>query len=392
MNSKRIKDRLIELGKIGQTVLGGTTRHSYTSLDLEACKLLESWMIEAGLEVSYDAVGNLIGKKIGTNLSEKPIALGSHFDSVKEGGIYDGCLGIIGAIEIAEMLKQQTFDRTLIIIGFRDEEGYYSKGMVGSKAVAGILRGDDLYDTNELGEVLQNKINECGYHACDYENCVLDLKAYLECHIEQGRVLDELNIPVGIVLGIVQLEMYKVKFIGQSGHAGATPMSLRDDPVVIMSQWIESITQKVKTYKDMVCTIGKIQTFPGSVNVICSEVEISLDIRSPYPNDIEEIITEFSSWNNVLLTPCVKLPGLLCHQKIIDSLKNSAHKLKVPYHLLFSGAGHDAMNFKNRCPVGMVFVRSIKGISHHKDELSLENDYRLALEVLLNTTKELLCS
>ena len=399
INKQRLWNHLIELSSIGKNPDGSITRWAFTKEDEQAARLLMQWMQEAGLKVRQDAVGNVIGILEGKNPELPPIVCGSHFDTVKNGGMFDGCLGVLAGIEALQTCieHQYIIERTIQVIGFRDEEGNrFGYGMIGSHSICGNVDEAGLDSLDEQGISLSNAMKICNYHPELYKTCKLpSIHAYFELHIEQANILNTANKPIGIVEGIAGLERYTIKVQGKSNHAGATPMQFRKDPVEAMSFWIQKITQLACSYPHTVATIGSIHTYPGACNIICDSVEFSLDIRSLQEDIIHEIMNqmeciekEYASQKGIIFTKTQDqyLPSLLCDEKLKNTIETCCKNYHIPYEFLASGAGHDCMNFKNVCPAAMIFVRSQnEGCSHCKEEFSTMEDCCTGCQILLDT-------
>lgn len=240
-----------------------------------------------------------------------------------------------------------------------------------------------------MGEAMK----ENGYHPERYRESRIDpIHASVELHIEQGRVLEENGCSVGIVEGIPYLRFYEVSFTGCSGHAGATPMDNRKDPVVAMAGWIERVTQLAGSYPYTVATVGKIETFPGAVNVICDHVTLTLDIRSMEERNMDACLKELAVFEEKLKKSGVMvqkelrhiLSGVICDARAKRKLEHIMQKRNLPYLRLMSGAGHDSQNFRGVCPCSMIFARSKDGYSHRKEEFTSKEDCTNGANVLLD--------
>lgn len=384
IQSERLWQHIQLLGQTGRNKDGSITRLAFTDEDEQAARQIRTWMEEAGLKVSVDACGNIIGKLEGSQPELAPLICGSHFDTVSQGGMFDGCLGVLAGIEALQTMVEEGYQpkRTIQVMGFRDEEGNrFGYGMVGSKSVAGIFRPEGLEATDEDGRTLRQVMEQRGYRPQEYISCYIQPHAYFELHIEQAGVLEEKNVPLGIVEGISVLHRYTITVCGKSGHAGAIPMAQRCDPVPVMSQWITRITELAKQYPSTVATIGSIRTVPGVCNTICDRVVFSLDIRSLRDETLEEIIEKMHEMEENLpdgisidwkqeqiLTACI------CDEKFQADIEKMCQEEQIPAVRLVSGAGHDCMNFRGVCPAAMIFVRSADGASHKKEEYSTPSD------------------
>lgn len=401
INQERLWKRINELGKIGQNSDGSVTRWPYTLEDEQAKELLIGWMKEAHLEVKTDAVGNVIGTLKGQESSLAPLVCGSHYDSVKNGGIFDGCLGVIAGIEVAQCLYENGMKplRTLHIIGFEDEEGNrFGYGMIGSKSICGLTDENGLESCDQNGISLRMAGQLAGYDLNKYQECVIHpIHSFIELHIEQGRVLEKHDMPIGIVSAIAGLKRFDIEIYGESGHAGATPMYDRIDPIVSMSQWILKVTELSQSYQNTVATIGKVMPYPGAYNIICQKVYFSLDLRSASDKTLHEIVQKIEHYNKTLeqtagihihMKEVIQLPAVQCDMTYQQELMSQCKENNISAMSLMSGAGHDCMNFKEVCPTALIFVRSQNGYSHRKEEYSHLEDCAKGCEILYQWIKK----
>lgn len=401
INQERLWERIHQLAKIGIDPLGGVTRWAYTEEDMQAKEWLIQEMKTAGLEVKEDQVGDVIGIYNPTNSTEAPVLSGSHFDTVRNAGIFDGCLGTLAALEVAQTLKenQVMLKRPLYIIGYRDEEGNrFNSGMIGSKMITSKAEAEDFESKDEKGITMFDAMKQCGYHPEDYKNGrISPIHASVELHIEQGKVLEQNECGVGIVEGIPYLRFYEITLGGCSGHAGATPMNDRQDPVVAMCKWIQKITELAESKPFTVATVGNIKTVPGSTNVICDHVTFSLDIRSLVEENIDLCMQQIAEFQKELeeigiTISCTLrhiLYGVTCDEKQKCQLEEIMQNRNYPYLRLMSGAGHDTQNFKDVCPCSMIFVRSVNGYSHRKEEFTSKEDCVQGTTALLDLVERL---
>lgn len=394
---ERLYQHIHELGLIGQDIHGGVTRFPYTDADERAKDYIIMIMKEAKLDVHVDAVGNIIGRRNGNN--QNVIICGSHIDTVKNGGNFDGCLGVLGAIEVLHTLHDQqvVLQDSIEVIVFKDEEGNrFSTGMIGSRSICGIFHKQDLQASDEQGITIQQAAHRLGYTIENYASCAYDfkkVKAYLELHIEQGSVLEKNQHSVGIVKGIAGLKRFDIAIHGVSGHSGAIPMLDRVDPVIAFSRLALFMNEHIKKYQDAVMTIGEIHVSPGACNIICDCLTFSLDVRSLCMNDIELFMHRVNAYLDSLLsdgfTYQIKerqhLQSALCDQHLQQIMRNHMIEMKNTSFSLISGAGHDAMNFYGKCPMGMIFVRSKQGYSHRPEEYSSMQDCADGATLLYNT-------
>lgn len=405
INSGRLWSRLMELGEIGKRDSGGVTRFSFTPEEQQARVQVIKYMLEAGLEVREDAAGNVIGRLEGTNPAAPAVLTGSHIDTVPDGGKFDGALGVIAAVEALQVMRERGKENVhpIEVIAFTDEEGSrFGFGMIGSRAMAGTLRPEDLEHRDERGVTIAEAMRAAGIdperigEAAKHPG---EVKAYIELHIEQGKVLENSNSPVGLVTGIAGPLWQQFTLTGQAGHAGATPMNMRKDPMQAAAELLGQIYGEAERYPNAVATVGKIRALPGGVNVIPGQVEFSLDLR-----DIDEVDRDsleaairdqaYRICGNrgiglqiELLQRVAPAPSSPEVRQAVSEAGRAAGLPSLP--TLVSGAGHDGMQFSSRWPLGMIFVRSRDGISHSPDEWSSPEDCAAGAEVLYHALLEL---
>ncbi|GGF97470.1 Zn-dependent hydrolase [Paenibacillus abyssi] len=398
IQGERLWHRLMELGEIGKQDSGGVTRLSFTPEDRNAKALTASYMKEAGLEVREDAVGNLIGRKEGSNPQLAPIIIGSHIDTVYDGGRFDGALGVLSGIEVLQSIGDNgiILQRSVEVVAFTDEEGArFGFGMIGSRAMAGTLKASDLAHCDQEGVSIQEAMLQDGLNPAELKKAASSaIHAYLELHIEQGKVLESQGKQVGIVTGISGPLWMKVTLEGEAGHAGATPMRLRRDPLAVAAALMVEIEQIASSYPGTVATVGKLQVYPGGINIIPSKVEFSIDLR-----DIDAVIRDQAEVRirKAIQTTCEareiswdvedyqRVPPTPCSEDLQAVITEACIPSGVDPVYLPSGAGHDAMQFREVCPIGMIFVRSREGISHSPSEWSTQEDCEKGTELLYHT-------
>ncbi len=401
INGDRLWSDIQELGRIGCNPDGSITRLSFTPQDRQAQDWLEARMADAGLLVREDAAGNLIGELSGSCPEKSCIICGSHYDTVPGGGRFDGTLGILSALEAVRRIREQgiTTKRTIRLAAFKDEEGSrFGYGMVGSKAVCGMVDPAGLSSRDKDGITLEQAMTDYGCRPGELSSCRMeDAGAYLELHIEQGKVLENHGASIGIVSGIAGLVRYTVEIRGESGHAGATPMKARKDPVPAMCQWIGRVTELAEQRDSCVATVGSIAAWPGARNVICGRVVFSLDLRSIHEEDLRDIMDEMERYGaelsglrgiRISLHQDLEIPPCRCHEPYREAIRHICRTEGYSFIELMSGAGHDCMNFKNTCPTAMIFVPSRGGLSHRKEESTSREDCACGAKVLLGLLLE----
>jgi hydantoinase/carbamoylase family amidase len=391
-----IEDCLNELA--GKTTgAHGIWRAAYTKEDRIAKNLVGAWMESAGLVVREDAMGNLYGRLEG-KIRETVLA-GSHLDTVKNGGKYDGAAGILTAVAALARLKAEGRKprKSLEVVALLEEEGSrYGSSYLGSKAIAGKLEKKDLEEKDADGISVANAMKQAGYPPEKWEEARRDdISAYIELHIEQGPVLDKNRIELGIVENIVGIFSYAVTVKGMQNHAGTTPMRMRLDPVAKTAEWIRDITEYVGfVSRDATLTVGAIEAFPGVSNVIAGEVRFSLDFRADKEEDLLKIerymdrnirLLELAGFDVSVEEQCREMPVRL-DEGLVALAEEAARKKRVRAIRMNSGAGHDAQILADKVPACMIFIPSRDGISHSPLEFtSLEEleTGRIVLEELL---------
>ncbi|MGM0410314.1 MAG: M20 family metallo-hydrolase [Bacillota bacterium] len=397
INLQRLKNNLIDLGFIGYNGKGenglpygdkGITRLPFTKEYDKADNFVVNLMKKAGLEIKHDSIGNLFGTLSTNKENDEHIIIGSHIDTVPQGGIFDGALGVLAAIESLKTLQENNYDNNynLTVAAFIGEEGREELGgTFGSRCFTGNI---------ELNEKEIDFLANVGFSPEDVKNAKTDdrkIKNYLEMHIEQGAVLENEDIPIGIVKGIVGIARYKATVKGIANHAGTTPMNLRDDALIKASKLITKVNEIVKEIGgDLVGTVGEIEVEPGAVNVIPGKCEFSIELRDMDKENMEEVITklkEFAKGKNLIIEDLLYEGGVYLDKEVQRAIKNSAEKLSYNYKEMISGAGHDANPLSEITSTGMIFVPSHKGISHSPQEWTDWEDIKKGTEVMLETIK-----
>ncbi|MFL0497871.1 Zn-dependent hydrolase [Priestia megaterium] len=400
INENRLLQRLQDLSQIARNeVTGGINRFSFTSEEQQAIELVTSYMKEAGMTVNVDGVGNIIGTY---GEESETIMLGSHIDTVPDGGKYDGALGVLAAIEIVQTIYEQQLplSKKIEVVAFKDEEGTrFGFGLIGSRAMAGLLTYGELQKRDASDISIQEAMEQFKLSPLPLEKVKRnDIQAYLEMHIEQGKVLENEELPVGVVVGIAAPLWLELTVTGVSEHAGATPMSIRQDALTAASEMILAIEQMLNSTTDSVATVGKLSVEPNGVNVIPGRVTFTVDIRdidekkiSALESSILEQLQKVAERRNVTVTSKVlqRVKPAKTAPMLQQQLASSIEKYGVQPYSLISGAGHDAMNIANVAPIGMLFVRSKGGISHNPLEYSSDEDIVIATNIFYDTVVEL---
>jgi allantoate deiminase len=402
INRERLKrhlEELAEIGKIGET---GVCRLAHSKEDRQAVEVVKGWMEEAGLTAKIDGFGNLIGRIEGADKDKPILMLGSHIDSQPYGGRFDGTAGALGAIEVIHSMKDNGIvpDRSIEVICFSDEEGSrFNKGVFGVRAIAGMLEEGELDRKDKQGVTRREALKEFGVDPDVTASPVYqkgDIAAFLELHIEQGPVLEEKGKPVGIVSGISGPIWLTVTLEGFAGHAGSVPMTMRQDALVGASEIIRKFDELVKKEgtETTVGTVGSMQVFPNSRNIIAEKVEFTVDLRdidvkarTKLEEKLYQIIEETAIGYNLKyeIKEDTRSEPRYCADWIKDIMREEDEKLGLDSPTLMSGPFHDALFMSYISDYGMIFVRCEKGISHNPLEFAEMDDIEKGVELLYAT-------
>ncbi|MFS0670965.1 Zn-dependent hydrolase [Peribacillus frigoritolerans] len=397
--SERIEKQINDLSEFTSTPGEGTTRLTYSKEDLLTRNYIKNKMKEYGLKVQEDGFGNIFGKLEGTLKDAPSVLLGSHFDSVPNGGAYDGPAGVIVALEVAGLFaeNQLTPKYPLEIIALIEEEGArFGGGLLGSRGIAGTLSEESFKNLKDKdGITTIEAMSKIGLDfSLPKRRNPNSIKAFLELHIEQGPILEEKNIPIGVVEAIVGLTQFEVTIEGKAGHAGTTPMDRRTDALVAAAQIISQLPSfAIEEGEGTVITTGRLDVLPNGANVIPNKVVFSVDVRSSKEEHINNVIRRMKelieSYQvqgiHTTAEQLLYMPPKILSNEIKDLLKDKSSDLEIPYCSIDSGAGHDAMVFSDVTDVGMLFVPSKAGLSHCPEEWSdarhLANGVQIFYEV-----------
>ncbi len=402
-----LHSRIDQLARIQSEVLGaGITREVYTPAYGEATALVSEWMREAGLETRLDAAGNLFGRWNGSEPQLPAIWTGSHFDTTLNAGAYDGVLGVLGAIDAVAQLRAASFvpRRTVEVIGFAGEEPRFGAGCIGSRAMVGTLQRSEL-DTmaDRDGVTIAAAMDAVGLDPDRISEARLDpgaVAAFVELHIEQGAVLEQRGIAVGVVERIAAPHQLRLTLTGEARHAGSTPMALRLDALGGAAEVILTVERLARDSASgtTVGTVGTIEVEPGAVNVIPGAVTLDIDVRDVVLDAREQVVSaihdaidEISSRRGLSaeLREMVFDRPAPCDPQIVATVRAVCEELGTPYLDMASGAYHDAMVLGAQVPIGMIFVPSRAGLSHHPDEYTEPAQLDLGVKVLAGTLARL---
>ena len=378
--SQLVMQRCDTLGKISDE-RGRLTRTFASPAMRRANKLVGSWMRDAGLQVREDAAFNLLGRWNSAQRGAKTFLLGSHLDTVRDAGKYDGPLGVLTAIAAVQLLRERGVQLPfhLEVAGFSDEEGVrYQTAYLGSRALAGTLTAADRARIKEKQIIKARRPRG-------------EFLGYAEIHIEQGPVLEKNNLPVGVVTAIAGQSRLRVEFHGVAGHAGTVPMPLRRDALVGAAEFVAAVPAVAAARAGLVATVGKLEVAPGASNVIPGKVFLTLDVRAQ--SDAHRLAAVRSLHTKaqaiarrrglkLIWTPVQQTAAVQCDKTLTRIFSKCVAQRGLKVLKLPSGAGHDAAALAAVCPVAMLFVRCQGGISHNPAESVQAADVRVAVEVL----------
>jgi len=396
VDGARVNQHLADLSRFGRNPQGGVSRVAFSQADIEGRAFAMDLMRQAGLDVAIDPAGNIVGARPGSQPGALPILFGSHIDSVPEGGNYDGDVGSLAAIEVAQTLGERRYRNRhpLHAVIWCDEES----GLTGSRGFIGDLPEEELRRPGRDGVPLADKIKRIGGdpdRIAAARHGPGSVAAYVELHIEQGAILDEKVLQIGIVEGIVGIHHYDVTIRGFANHAGTTPMDRRRNALLAASELVLVVDRVVRSMPGrQVGTVGRLIVKPGAPNVIPGEVDLTVELRDLSAEKIESLWSRIhTEAQEIARTHDVTLDYVLQHTnapalsdpKLRAVIADAAGGLGLSSQLMPSGAGHDAQDLARICPMGMIFVPSVKGISHSPLEFTRPEDVTNGANVLLQT-------
>ena len=354
-----------------------------------------AWAKESGLDAYVDPVGNVRARYEGAMAGAPALMIGSHIDTVRDAGRYDGALGALAALSVVEGLAAagRRLPVAIEIVAFGDEEGVrFPYTLTGSRGLAGVNEPEALTQKDASGVTMREALIAFGGDPDHLAAARADgVVAFVELHIEQGPVLEAEDRPLGVVTAINGATRMSAVVTGTAGHAGASPMDLRRDALAAAAEMILAIEQRARHEPELVATVGRLDVEPGAVNVIPGRVRFSIDLRAPFDErrrraaaDIAASLAAIAAQRSVelALTPTHEAPAYICHPKIVAGFEAAVAAVGVTPRLLPSGAGHDTMVMGQRWPAGMLFVRCKGGVSHNPAESISDADCAIALAAL----------
>jgi beta-ureidopropionase / N-carbamoyl-L-amino-acid hydrolase len=396
VNGSRVNKHLEGLSQFGANPQGGVSRVAFSDADIAGRRFALDLMRQAGLAVRIDPVGNIIGERAASRRGTLPILFGSHIDSVPEGGNYDGDVGSMSAIEVAQTLAERGYRNRhpLHVVIWCDEES----GLTGSRGYIGDLPAAEVERPGRDGVTLAEKIRRIGGDPAripEARHAPGSIAGYIELHIEQGGILDERGINIGIVEGIVGIHHYDVTLRGFANHAGTTPMDRRQNAMLAAADLVLIVDRVVRSVEGrQVGTVGRLLVKPGAPNVIPGQVDLTVELRDLSTEKIERLWTQIhgealASAKKYDVTLDYTLqhvnPPALSTPAVRTVIADAVQGLGLSSQVMPSGAGHDAQDLARIGPMGMIFVPSVKGISHSPLELTRPDDVTNGANVLLQT-------
>lgn len=399
---ERIRGDIEELAKCNATPGQGLTRYSLTTEDKMARVYLRQQMLDSGLSVSEDAAGNVVGRREGLMPSGPVVMIGSHYDSVKQGGNFDGPAGISAALETVRVLGERgirTYFPIEVVAMIEEEGARFGVSLYGSRTMTGQVKVEQLQERRDQdGISMYEALKSFGFEPEKVLAAKRDpeqLKAFLELHIEQGPVLEKEGFDIGIVEKVVAIEELLIKVIGNPGHAGTVPMHLRADALNLSARIIAPIADfAIEAGSGTVATVGKIEVKPGGYNIIPGEVEFSVDIRSGEEcrvdfvvKKIEQLLQDLThnSGFRYEVSRLMKVSPVLMDAEIISEAVQISEDLGLKYRKMVSGAGHDAMVMASVTKTGLIFVPSLAGRSHCPEEWTDYEQLQRGIELYCRT-------
>ena len=402
-NLERFKNDMQALAKIGRVPEGGVSRFALSPADIEGRELTMGIMESIGLEVRVDAIGNIRARREGRDPTAPIVMMGSHIDSVPNGGDYDGPTGVMGPLEIVRTLNEEGIEtlHPIEVVVFTDEEGArFRKGTLGSAVMAGRIEWDEIKDIKDdngvtLTEALKGIETTGTTEAIQLREG--EVKSFVELHVEQSGRLEENSKPIGIVQAITGSSHKRVKVYGVADHAGATPMDRRTDALVPVARMVQEIERvgRGDPNGSLVCTVGIVQVKPGAMNIVPNEVTFTTDVRDTSPatldaaiQDIDDMITAVALERGVEfdIENLEYIPAVNMSEEVKSAIASACDKLGLDRMDAYSRAVHDTSHIAQVTNAGMIFVPSVGGKSHSPDELTYWEDILPGLDVLYEVT------
>ena len=403
IDQDRLWERLMQMAQIGAIPNNGVNRPALSADDIRARRLLTDWARSRGFGIGVDPIGNLFVRRAGSDPTAAPVMAGSHMDSQPRGGRFDGIYGVIAALEALEAIEAagvKTKHAIEMVAWTNEEGGRFQPCTMGSAVFTGERRLEECLDVRDnegirLGDALAATLQAT--REAEARPLQTPVAAYVEAHIEQGPLLERAAKTIGAVTGIQGLRWFNVEVLGETAHAGTTPLALRKDAVRDAIAIINAIAELARDPSDVTrFTVGRMLVTPNSPNSIASHVLFSVDLRHPDPatvrrlgDAVEPLARSAAKSCTVKVTPTLHDDPCVFDPAIVDAIEGAARALDLPHMRLPSGASHDANYLARVCPAGMIFVPCEKGISHNEAENARPEDLAAGARVLVATLLEL---
>ena len=395
-DAARVLERIETLARFSE-LEGGLTRVAFSAEHRAAADAVRAWMAEAGMDARLDAIGNVVGRYEGEKPDSPCLMFGSHLDSVRDGGKYDGPLGVLGPLACVETLSRagRRLPFAVEVVGFADEEGVrFQTALLGSRAIAGIFEAQVLEIVDAEGITVAQAMRDFGLDPADIPSAARrpeELHAYVEFHIEQGPVLEDEGLPAGVVTAISGQTRMTAEITGTAGHAGTVPMNLRRDALTAAAECVVAVERICGGAPGLVGTVGQLSVSPGASNVIAGGARFSLDVRSPEDAErrrvvaaVRKEIAEIAARRGLELAVATTfdVDSCACAPWLMDQLGAAIEAEALAFRRLPSGAGHDGMAMIALTAIAMLFLRCEGGISHNPAEAVSASDVATGLRIL----------
>ena len=399
INAERLWTSLMDLARVGGTPKGGVRRITLTEADREGRDLFVRWARDAGLDVRTDDVGNIFGRRAGSDPAAAPVVIGSHLDTQPSGGKFDGAYGVMAGLEVARTLNDRGIATRapIEVVSWTNEEGSrFVPVMMGSGVFAGVFGAEQVLAAKDSDGISAGQaLRGIGYAG---DGQAHEIDAYFEAHIEQGPVLEDTRTTIGVVQGALGQRWFDVRFTGQDAHAGPTPMDLRHDALIAASRLVLEVNRIAQTYPENARgTVGHMQVKPNSRNVVPGEVQMSVDLRNADDATLRAMADDLTTTARKVGSDCrvevdvrevVYFPPCRFAPDLVDSVRRCAQALGFTHCDIVSGAAHDAVYIARIAPTAMIFVPCEGGISHNELENARSEDLAAGCDVLVQAVLE----
>ncbi|CAK9883800.1 MAG: N-carbamoyl-L-amino-acid hydrolase [Candidatus Erwinia impunctatus] len=396
INGERLWQSLMKLAEIGATAKGGCCRLALSELDRMGRDLVIRWGAEAGLEITVDKIGNVFMRREGRNPSLPPVDAGSHIDTQPTGGKFDGNYGVLAALEVIRTLNELRVvtDAPIEVVFWTNEEGSrFVPVMMGSGVFAGVFALDEIYNVTDINGIsVGEALSSIGYQGEQVPG-QHPVTAYFEAHIEQGPILEQEEKTIGVVTGVLGIRWYDCVVTGQESHAGPTPMYLRKDALQVATQIMQQVVAIADQTEEGRGTVGMVQVYPNSRNVVPGQVSFSIDLRNLTDAQVDEMDKQLRAFIDDLqaksglpinLKQVSHYPAVPFDSGCQREIGQVAEQLGYSTREIVTGAGHDAVYMSYLAPTGMIFIPCKEGISHNEAEYAAPDDVTAGANVLLH--------